>query len=849
MTDVLGERLSRLLWLLICVGALPAAAATAPAARDAPNIILITVDTFRPDRLGFYNGGRLGEGRGVSAHLDTLSSEGVFFRQAFTTSAWTTPGLISIHTSLHAPVHGVDVRGRSLDPAVTTLAEALTVGGYRAPGIFFLEDMPNFKNLGMDETFSGRDRYLRDGDEVLFHWLENEVGDDERPFFAYYHYRDLHQPYAPGAPYEEPYLQEVFGSSYNPFGWLARTIASEKMALVQREIMLVAELVDFDSSDRDWVRALYDAQIRRMDEQFFKRLRSTLAHTGLGDNTLVLISADHGEALLDHGLIGHVSTFKQGRLYDELIRIPLIAWFPGILPAGRIIDDPVQCIDLMPTVLELAGIEVPQQVQGRSLLPLIAGEPGWPSRAVFCETSGGGYTADARQYAHRTRAVRTEDWKLIRSIPVEGLPTEELYALDVDPQESNNVVDENPAIADSLRLLLQSWSLQSQTRRVLFGLTSSVVPQTLVLQNLIRQTTASDPPQIVYPQPGDTLGYAGADQTIQLRWTGDSAASYVIEYSVGEGNYHLTGELPVVGSEPAYGPFHSTFWNSLVLYNPWHFRVRYADAAADSASPWVTFNLAVTDAGNDSSETLGTTLLLTAMLVRQGATEVVNLGIGLVHGLLELGVWLSQLPAADLSAWLLIGAIIAAALWPRIRAAIGFEHCRAWGLVLAYIALVYGTLGVFPAIWDRLTLLTAGSVKHLGTAVAVCTIIWLLGTVMGRVRLQRPTPYVVLGLVGLAYACLLTELSRFPAERLHLLEYGLMSYLILRALQLDFDNGRAYAFSLALTTIVGLGDETVQWALPQRYFELKDVGLNAISALLALLLTRFAWDYQKTARS
>jgi VanZ family protein len=76
-----------------------------------------------------------------------------------------------------------------------------------------------------------------------------------------------------------------------------------------------------------------------------------------------------------------------------------------------------------------------------------------------------------------------------------------------------------------------------------------------------------------------------------------------------------------------------------------------------------------------------------------------------------------------------------------------------------------------------------------------------------------------------------------------------MSYLILRALQLDFDNGRAYAFSLALTTIVGLGDETVQWALPQRYFELKDVGLNAISALLALLLTRFAWDYQKTARS
>lgn len=811
----------------------------------APNIILITADTFRPDRLGFYEAGRLGEGRGVSPHLDTLSSEGVFFRQAFTTSAWTSPGLISIHTSLHAPVHGVDVRGRSLDPSVTTLAEALSAAGYHAPAIFFLNDMPNFSHLGMEDSFPGRDRYLGDGDEVLFHWLETHGG-DQGPFFAYYHYRDLHQPYAPGAQFEEPYLQEVFGSSFtNPLGWLTRQLAAKKMALVQSEIMLVRELAEFESSDRDWVRALYDAQIRRMDEQFFGRLRATLARTGLAHNTLVLISADHGEELLDHGLIGHVSTFKEGRLYDELIRIPLIAWLPGVLPAGRIIDEPVQCIDVMPTVLDLAGVPVPAQAQGRTLLPLITGISGWQPRAVFCETSGGGYTADAQQYGHRTRAVRTERWKLIRTVPSDGAPTEELYALDIDPGEHNNVVGDYPGLADSLGALLHSWSIESQARKAL-GRQLASPPGTPVPR---AEVVDGESPRVIYPQSGDTLGYAGAEQTIELRWTGESAASYVIEYSVGAGNYHLSGELSVAGTEPAYGPFHSAFWNSLVLYNPWHFRVRRADAPPVSSSPWVTFHLAATKTVGGGAPGTGMMLMMAEVLLRQGVIDAYNLATGLGQGVLELVVWLAHLPAADVSAWLLIGAIILAALWPPVSAAIGVERCRAWGLTLAYIAVVYSTLGVFPTLWGRLNVLTVGSVKHLGIVVAVVTVCSTLWHVGHRVRRQSWKPYLAIALVAFSYAYLLVDLSRFPAERLHLLEYGLMAYLILRALQLDFGDRRAYVVSLMLTTLVGLGDETVQWVLPQRYFELKDVLLNMVSAGLALLLVRFAIDSTVPGRS
>ena len=829
-------------WLCLCLAiALPAAGATTP--QPPPNILLITADTFRPDRLGYYRAGRLGEG-GISPHLDTLSSEGVFFRQAFTTSAWTAPGLISIHTSLHAPVHGVDVRGRSLDPSVTTLAEALTAAGYRAPGVFFLKNVPNFLHLGMDESFPDRDRYLREGDEVLFHWLEHESARDDRPFFVYYHYRDLHQPYAPGPEYEQPYLEKAFGSPYNPFSWLARFLAADKMELVQREIMLGRGPMAFDEADRDWVRALYDAQIRRMDEQFFQRLRATLEETGLARNTLLLISADHGEELLDHGLIGHVSTFQEGRLYDELIRIPLIAWFPRALPAGRLIDAPVQCIDVMPTALELAGVPVPERAQGRSLLPLIAGTSAWEARPVFTETSGGGYTADAEQYAERTRAVRTDRWKLIRSFDSDGvLAAEELYDLSADPEERRNVLQANPGTADSLRVLLHSWSLDSQVRRALSG---QPRPASASADEPVT-ASSSAPPRVIYPPSGDTLGYVGADQTIELRWTGDSTASYVIEYAVGEGDYHLAGELPATGTEPAYGPFHATFWNSLVLYNPWRFRVRRADAEAESASPWVTFHLAPTQAPGGGTGGLDVLLMQAVIALRQGGTDAVNLVGGLGLGLLELCLWVSGWPAADVSAWLLIGAIVLAAVWPRLRGTIGAERCRAWGLGLVYVAIVYSTLGLFPTVWRRLRELTDGAIEHLGTVVAVASIaslLWVIGRRTGR---RSWVPYAGLAAIAIAYGYLLYALSRFPAERLHLLEYGLMSYLILRALQLDMRPRRAYVLSLVLTTLVGIGDETVQWMLPQRFFELEDILLNAVSAGLGLLLTYFAVDFRRSA--
>lgn len=794
-----------------------------------PNILLITADTFRPDHLGYY-----GYGRDTSPQLDAFSREGVFFTQAFTTSGWTTPGLISIHTSLYAPTHGVDIRGRTMDPAVVTLAEALAQVGYRVPDIFFLTDIPNFHHLGL-EAYHKRGQYLKEGDEVLFRWLEEEASTSEDPFFLYYHYRDLHQPYAPGPQYDALYTPATFGHRYNPLSHIRRFVAREKLDMVQREIYLPRGIIDFAERDRPWVSALYDGQIRRMDDSLFARLRRILEETGLAANTLVVVSADHGEELLDHGLIGHVSTFKEARLWDEIIRIPLIFWLPGDLPSGRRIDVPVQCIDIMPTLLELAGAPVPEEAQGQSLLPLIGGErSGWTDRPVYLETSAGGYTADEDQYARRLRGVRTERWKLLHG-SWDGSVT--LYDLVKDPAEEENVAHTHPQVADSLQSLLNAWVLFSQPRRSSIAGQEGERPQPSASDASLQPSAVDGPPRVLFPANGDTLYYAGEEQTIQLEWTGVLARDYVIQYSVGEGTYYLEGELPTNTARPSYGPFHAGFWNSLTLYNPWIFRV-HPTGRADVVSQWVTFYLAPSEAvaGGPSPQGLG--LLFALQAGRSFLTECAHLARGLGLGLLDLYIWVSGVPPADLSAWVLMAAIVAAAAWPKVRK-IGVHRCRAWGLALAFIALVYSTIPVFRTIWTRLSEHTQGANRHLGIIVVVVVGVAVVARVWRRVGLTQWVPYAALVGVFAAYGYVLFTFSQFPAERLHLLEYGLVGVLLFRALALDLPCNRAYLASFCLTVVIGVGDETIQWVLPQRFFELKDIQLNAVSAALGLLLIRF----------
>ena len=799
--------------LMVCAGPL-----WSQAEDRRPNIIFITVDTFRAERVSYD-----GYHRPTSPHLDSLAAEGVFFKQAFTSSGWTTPGLISLLTGLYAPTHAVDVRGKRLDPAIETLPDALARAGYRVPDMFFLTVLPNFENLGFTDTYADRDRLIDDGDEVLFRWLEDEAGKEDSPFFLYYHYRDLHLPYNPGPDYEPLYMPAEFsrGSLRGTLGWF---LAREKMDVVKSNVMLVRGVMDFDQGDRPWVDALYDAQVRLLDERLFKRLRQTLAQGDLGRETIVVVSADHGEELLDRGLIGHVSTFKEGRLYDEILRIPLIFWGPGVVPAGRVVDEVVQCTDVMPTLLELAGLP-PEPVQGRSLAGLMRGEA-WQEKPVYGETSAGGYTADSLQYEQRFRVVRTRDWKLLYEGPDERYS---LFDLQKDPLESRDVQARHPQVADSLRTLLNEWVLYSQPQA------PSAPPPVVAVAPL---SGAGGPPRILFPADGDTLFYRGANHSIQPRWDGPASVEYGVEYIIGEGAYFLEGEISVTGNAPLYGPFQPGFWNSLVLYNPWKFRVYRRDRPQEK-SEWVRFDLA--PAGG-AAATPWTALLWSAPVMAAAAVgEVGKLIKGLGLGAVDLYRMAAQVPAADWSAWGLLAAIVAALGRPAV-VRVGVARSKAWGLALVYIAFVYSTVPLMPQIWRRLHEHTEGAVRYLGIVAVLGAGAWLLRRAWMRLGRRSWRPYLGLAAVLALYGYLLAVYARFPSERLHLVEYGFMGYVLFRALRLDMPVRWAYAVAWGLTLAVGFGDECIQWALPQRFFELKDVQLNAVAGGLGLALVRLVSD-------
>ncbi len=414
--------------------------------KDAPNVLLLTLDACRPDHFGCY-----GYGRNTTPTLDKLAGEGVFFTQAFSQSAWTTPGILSLFTSLYPPTHAVDVRDRTLSEGVPTLPKALKETGYAVPVLHRLVDIPNYWNLGFDtankEQFQGNE-----GDDLL-KLLEAYK---DKKFFIWYHYHGLHLPYNPLAPYDTMFQKEVAGAS-------SPGQDSEAVLAVKNKVVIKSGSLHFNPEDKDPVIALYDGQLRQMDD-FVGLLLEKMKQWNIFNNTLIVITADHGEELLEHGFVGHASTSLNAKLYEEIIHIPLILWWPGKLK-HTVIDNLAQQVDVMPTILELLGLPVPQGLQGTSLLPFIKGNAAGGSRPVFCETVLGGYQSTEEMKKIRLRCIRTKRWKLIyTNTPTQTLNGKEaggeqyeLYDLEADPKEERNVMEQHPSTARELKKALFRW--------------------------------------------------------------------------------------------------------------------------------------------------------------------------------------------------------------------------------------------------------------------------------------------------------------------------------------------------------------------------------------------------------
>ena len=435
-------------------------------AADPPQgVILIVGDTLRRDHLDVY-----GYSRPTAPALSRMAAEGVLFQDTQSQASWTKVSVPSILTSLYPTTHGiVDIPDRMPASAVT-IAEAFRQAGYATwatASVAFSGQMSNL-HQGVEVLHErasvpeGGSKTARPFSDRLLSWLEAHR---EVPFFVFLHVMDPHSPWEPRPPYNtlwadpagrEEYLKQVdqvreFIKDGNMRGRGMPTRGEMEEAGV--------EIDPYVAYEHDW----YDGSIRGMDAEI-GRLMEKLSQLGLARKTLVAFISDHGEEFLEHGQHWHGNS-----VYGEMTNVPLILHWPGTLPAGKVVEETVQSIDLMPTLLELSGISPPEASQGRSLVPLLVEESPepWQSRPAFSERVRQGNRVANADTEVDSFAIVTDGWKLIHNVKKpDDFPEYELFDHSHDPLNLKDVAQENPEVVERLSQQLEQWHEQALAARL-----------------------------------------------------------------------------------------------------------------------------------------------------------------------------------------------------------------------------------------------------------------------------------------------------------------------------------------------------------------------------------------------
>jgi arylsulfatase A-like enzyme len=395
-----------------------------------PDIVLISVDTLRADVLGAY-----GDDRGLTPFLDSLAAQGTVFERAYASSSWTVPTVASMMTGLYAHQHGVD-RGAfqssgvhsqpPLPEALILLPERLRGLGYRTLGVTTNAHLAG--DLGYQQGF---DSYVNAGfedaafiDATVRDWAPMMAKGDQ-PVFLWMHYFDPHDPYTR----REPYFSELESRTLTGTALAApREQRAERAKDLSK--MLGKALKDnidrFDDPDELLLlQNLYRAEVRYTDEW----IRRTLTMLELSPDTLIVFTADHGEEFMDHAGLGH-----RRSLHNELTQVPFIVVRAGDIPAGKRVGQAISTVDLLATVVDVAGGDIVAQTggtSGRSVAPLWRGEALAP-RPALSTTQKGGLSQES---------VVAGDHKLIRRSEA---PLIQLFDVVADPGERVDLAESQP---------------------------------------------------------------------------------------------------------------------------------------------------------------------------------------------------------------------------------------------------------------------------------------------------------------------------------------------------------------------------------------------------------------------
>lgn len=402
-------------------------------------VVLVVVDTLRADHMSLY-----GYDRDTTPHLREWAESGSVYDQAVATSSWTLPTFGSIHTGHWPTGHRAGQRipkapwwkRNALAESLATLAEILRDSGF-ATGAVVNNDFLK-PHLGMGRGFQHYDVAARGGPSARSAGTSVDLAlawfDANRPdaFFFELHLLDPHLPYRAPPPFQGRFTAGLADSVSRPIG------SAKKIR---------RKLADLSAADRAFITAAYDEEIAYTDEQIH-RFFEGLAERGFWQRSLVIVTADHGEELFDHGGFEHGHT-----MYQELLRIPLMFWGPSVKPRRE--SRPVSVIDLLPTVLEAVGAEARLGLPGVSLWGNLTKGRRLPRRSLI---------AEGTLYGGERKALVRLPWKLVLN---ERFQTTVLFNLEQDPGETVDLSAEEPEIAErllsELRTELASYEIAAPT--------------------------------------------------------------------------------------------------------------------------------------------------------------------------------------------------------------------------------------------------------------------------------------------------------------------------------------------------------------------------------------------------
>jgi arylsulfatase A-like enzyme len=409
--------------------------------KSQPNIILVAVDTLRADHLGCY-----GYSFDTSPTIDYLAQQGVMVKKLFCSGIPTHPSFTTLYTGQHPITHNIVSHGgkANLNRETPVLPELFLQAGYTTCAV---------DNLWRSKVWFGRgyeyylDPSVRRGlligvtneemNTMALEWLRNRP---RKPFFLFIHYWDPHYPLNPPQRYSHMFYH---GDPFDPHNHSLKNWWKHPLGLLAKDTWL--QRPEGQITDADYIRAMYDQEIRYLDDGI-SALLEVLKEQHLEENTLLVLVADHGTSLTENNIF-----FEHHGLYDCTTHVPMIIRWPERLPKAKRMEQMYQMADVGPTLLDAIDLPIPSEMEGRSFY-----------KQIFVNDAprnGDSFVVSSECTWQAKWSLRTNRYKFIlaRENGIEGGPERELYDLLADPKEENNLAMKTPSVVDELESELEKW--------------------------------------------------------------------------------------------------------------------------------------------------------------------------------------------------------------------------------------------------------------------------------------------------------------------------------------------------------------------------------------------------------